>query len=498
MYQGGDTPALSIYKLYNYNMFMLHPSRILVSYLIIYLLAIAAASALLLSGVDIIYCFTPLLLAIFFWRVSWLRYISLALFVVLLAFGQISSLASPILLPGSSINQGTVVSEPKASNYNQNLIVKLDTGGKASVFVPTYPVFQIGDRVVLNGSLSLVQDDSFYLTNPGYFWVRSIRFTGRDVEIYKEGEFTGGVAGLKYKVERGLINVRKKYELTLSKVLPEPYAGLAIGILLGGRSQLSDNLNNLFISLGVIHIMALSGYNITIIADSLRRVSRGVSAHFSFWFALSGVWAFVMATGFSASVVRAAIMGTMLLLARRLGRQSDAYVAIVLAAAVMVSINPYILLYDLGFQLSFVAMGGLIFLAPRITPHFAPLGKKFGEILGTTIAAQIFTLPLLSYYFGRISLISVVANLLILPIVPFVMTLSFVVGTVGILSLWLAERLGYILWLCLGYIMKVATTLGVLPGIEKGYQIGLLTMIGIYLLLIELILIMKRKKIEQT
>jgi competence protein ComEC len=164
----------------------------------------------------------------------------------------------------------------------------------------------------------------------------------------------------------------------------------------------------------------------------------------------------------------------------------------------MVGLNPYILRYDIGFQLSFVAMAGMIFLAPKLEPFFALLGKRFSEIFSTTIAAQIFTLPLLSFHFGRISWVAIMANVLILPLVPACMALTFIVGSVGFTSAWLAQKVGFLLWLLLGYVVKTSKIIGSIPSIDIQYQMSWPLLLGLYLVMVELILLINLRSTRKN
>jgi len=137
-------------------------------------------------------------------------------------------------------------------------------------------------------------------------------------------------------------------------------------------------------------------------------------------------------TGASASIVRAGIMGFMPLLARYLGRSSNSFVAILVSAFIMTLLNPFIVLYDIGFQLSFMALCGMLYLGPLISVWLGWLPNGIRFILAETLGAQIATLPLLLFYFGTVSIVSPISNLVILALVPFGMLAAFFVGLMGI------------------------------------------------------------------
>ena len=463
----------------------------------IYLLAIAYSS---FAGVSVkpVFLIPLFILLMFFWQIKIIRFGLMAMLVIGVAFLQTST------QPGLEDNniaadfRGVIVAEPVLGSNRQYIIVEGDNI-RVRANTARYPEYFIGEELLLTGNFLLAEQDPYYQKNKGYFLVNKIRYTVSGPNIQKISLPKDNYFNQRwYMLRRWLVSLRKKYEEVLLKSLPQPYAGLSIGILLGSKNYMDEELYNIFITIGIVHIMALSGYNITVICKSLEKITKKGSIIFSRYGAFIGIWAFVAATGFSSSVVRAALMGSTLLVARMLGRQSDSFVSILLAAAIMVGLNPYILRYDIGFQLSFVAMVGMIFLAPKLEPFFSSLGKRFSEIFSTTIAAQIFTLPLLSYTFGRISWVAIIANVLILPLIPACMALTFIVGSVGFTSVWLAQKVSFLLWLLLGYVVKISKIVGSIPAIDIQYQMSWPLLLGLYLVMIELILLINLRSIKKN
>ena len=213
----------------------------------------------------------------------------------------------------------------------------------------------------------------------------------------------------------------------LEVALPEPEASYAKGILLGDRSGMSYELRQAFRRTGTSHLTALSGYNVTVIAEYLGVLSRGIAVP------ALGIIFFVLATGAASSLVRAAIMGVLVLVVRRAGYHYMAGRALLYAVVVMLFWEPTILFGDIGFQLSVAATAGIIFLVPYFDTLFSLVPKRFGarEAIATTIAAQITTLPLIIFYFGLPSIVSIPANILIIITMPLAMAFAFVGGLVG-------------------------------------------------------------------
>ena len=255
---------------------------------------------------------------------------------------------------------------------------------------------------------------------------------------------------VKLKVYQGIFSFKKAFEKSLARSVDEPNASFLGGILLGSRSQIPDTTKEEFSRTGTTHILAISGYNITLIATLISSFFLWFfKRQTAFWFSLAGVVMFTILTGAQASVVRASIMGILVLLARREGRLNDPHNAILLAGALMILVHPKVLRYDIGFQLSFMATLGLIYVAPifeqrveKITNFF-----KFRENFVATISAQLAVLPLLAYHFKNLSLVSLPANVLILPLIPYSMLAGFISGILGIIVPFLGQLVGYFAWL---------------------------------------------------
>lgn len=200
--------------------------------------------------------------------------------------------------------------------------------------------------------------------------------------------------------------------------------------------------------------------------------------------------------GFQASIVRAAIMGSIALLAQKVGRLSDSTRAIVITAAIMLLINPMLLRFDVGFQLSFLAMLGIVLLTRPIEGllRFIPQVVNLRTVISTTLSAQVFTLPILIYNFGRISLVSPITNVLVVPIVDSVMILGFIFAILS--SIWWV--LGWLFiwpcWLLLEYMLKIIDIFS-MPWMAKTIEnISWIWLLAFYVLLSVLVVWLKKKE----
>ena len=210
---------------------------------------------------------------------------------------------------------------------------------------------------------------------------------------------------------------------------------------------------------GVRHITAVSGMHVVILSGVLMSVLIGLGLwrQQAFYFTMIFIWLFIAMTGFQPSAIRAGIMGSLLLLAQQIGRQNIAFRSIVFAAAGMLAQNPLLLRLDVGFQLSFLAAAGIIYLGPYFRKWLKKIPKilNLREILTMTFSAQIFTLPILIYNFGYFSLVSPIANILIVPLLPLIMVLGFIFSSLGIVF----PALGWLLSLPCSLFLMYLTSL---------------------------------------
>jgi len=344
-----------------------------------------------------------------------------------------------------------------------------EVGGKVLVFVPRYPEYKYGDALQLTGDLQTpAQLDDFdyrgYLAHQGIY----VTMYFPHIDVLGEGQG--------FKPLAWIFSLRAHLSQTLADVLPEPQAALAQGILLGIRGNIPADLNQAFSHSGTSHLLAISGLNVGIMAGILLAVGLwlfGRKHYLYVWLALGAIWFYTVITGWNPPVVRGAIMASLFLIAEALGRQRSAAAALTLAAAVMVGISPYIL-GDASFQLSFLAMAGLIF----IYPIFRNLGRKIvsskiGEegflvslanvtvdTMSATLGAIIGVWPLIAYYFGLFSLVGPLATFLAMPVLPVIIATGTLTAVVGLASLPVAQVLGWLTWPFLSYMILVVRGLG--------------------------------------
>lgn len=261
-------------------------------------------------------------------------------------------------------------------------------------------------------------------------------------------------------IKEKLIELKAGILKGFERALPPDNAALLGGITLGARSSFSPQLKNAMVDSGTVHIVAVSGYNISILAIAVGNIAMlFLARRFAIWLAIGLILLFVAMVGTEASVVRAAIMGIAGLVGEFSGRPKDQGYAIVLAAACMVAWDPNIIRTDLGFGLSFLSLLGVVYLAPalrslwRKTPDRGVLEWK--ENMDTTIGAQLGVLPILLGVFGKASLTSIAANVLIIPTVPVAMGIGFLLGVTNGTSPFLGFPIARVAELLTGYEIAV-------------------------------------------
>ena len=253
------------------------------------------------------------------------------------------------------------------------------------------------------------------------------------------------------KILNFLFGIREKFEGKLKSTLPEPQASLADGMLLGNEGVLEESVKTAFQKSGTIHILVLSGYNITVIGTAIANLLGFIPA-------VASIVLFVLMTGAEAPAVRAAIMGIIGLIVVSSGRLKTAMLALFWSAFFMVMWNPAVLRFDRGFQLSFLATLGLIVLSGFFTKKFKFLPKflSIRESAASTFSAQIFVLPLLLSWGNYVSFLSPIANILIVGAVPYVMAFSFLGGLAAFLFVPLGQAIASVSYILICYQIYVA------------------------------------------
>lgn len=348
--------------------------------------------------------------------------------------------------------QGVVDSFPRKREKTTAYVIKLKgLEGKLLLTAEHFPAYQYGDFVSITCIPESLNKYEQYSRREG---VSAACVFPSHTALVAQGQGP--------RVKTMLFTVRREFHQRLELLFPNPYGGLLAGLLYGDISGFSKNLKEDFRITGISHITALSGYNVTILAKILIIslvffwLTRKQALIISFFLILC----FVILTGAESSVVRAAIMGFLILGAKGIGRISKVYVALTLAGAIMLAVNPYLLRFDLGFQLSFLATIALIWFSDDLARHtwIRRLPKFLGvrEAGAASAAAILFTAPLLFYTTGMLGPLSLVVNILVVPLVPFTMAMGFIAMAADFLFHPLGLVISWLACVPLGWIIAVA------------------------------------------
>jgi competence protein ComEC len=295
----------------------------------------------------------------------------------------------------------------------------------------------------------------------GYLKAKGVR------EMISFGTVTVLESGRGNPILAALLTVKHRFMEALEESVSEPAAGLGEGMLLGVKRAIGEDLSETFRIVGIIHIVVLSGYNIMIVADFVMRIL----GHFFFprtrlLLGILTILLFALMVGLTATVVRASLMAMLVLIARNTGKLYAVMRALMLTGILMLFHNPYLLVFDPGFQLSFLATMGLVLLSPQFEHMLVKVPEIIRGTLATTLGTQLFVLPVLLFSMGAVSLVSILVNVLVLPMVPYAMLATCIAGIGGLISSTLGVVLGAIAQLFLIYIVKVAEFFALIPYAE--------------------------------
>lgn len=315
---------------------------------------------------------------------------------------------------------GTIVRPPQERGRTRRTLFHPDSArSNIGVSVPLHPMVQYGDRLRISGTLvkpeTFLSDNGRVFDYPSYLALDDVYYQMKNVRLEIIGHGEGDW------LKKNLFSIRATFLHRIGERFVEPESALLAGLLLGEKSSLGQVFEEAFRRAGVIHIVVLSGFNITIIGAAVMYLLSGLPRRISIVSGIVFIVLFTIMTGASATVVRSAIMAVAALLATFFYRTYDVPRALFLAAFLMVLFEPGILVFDPSFQLSFLSTAGLIYLSPLIERRLMWCRETPRVILTATLSTQLFVLPYLLYSMGDISLVAVLTNLAVLPTIPFAM-----------------------------------------------------------------------------
>lgn len=372
---------------------------------------------------------------------------------------------------GSFVNKkvtlvGVLSEEQERRDYNTRLTVKvgeleglhLERAVKILVTTTSPKDFRYGDVVKIRGVLS--KPENFYTDTGrefdyiGYLDSHDVKFLVKNATVEKNGsEPPSRVIAVLFAIKRAFVRA-------LGRMLPEPQSSLAAGILIDGKQSINGELQEKFRRTGLVHIVVLSGYNVSIVAEAIGKMCVVLPRILGFSFAGIGILAFAVITGASATVVRASIMALIVLASRFFIRKYDPARGLFVASLLMLVHNPTILLHSPSFQLSFLATFVVVKIVPRVGEWFSWvrfLPERFGlrDLVVSNITVQLFLLPILTWMTGFVSAVSLPVNMLVLPLIPFTMLMSFLTGLTGLVSSLFAMPFAFVSHSLLSYELAI-------------------------------------------
>jgi competence protein ComEC len=333
--------------------------------------------------------------------------------------------------------------------------------GDAILLLPAGIRYEYGDLLEVSGNLQTPPErDDFsykqYLENRGVF----------SYMTYPRINVVGKDAGNPVLVV--IFSIRDRIAMTVEQIMPQPEAAFLSGMLVGRDEDIPDSLQKAFKQTGTSHLVAISGFNITIVAGLILALAgRLLPKRWSVWAAVIILTGYAVMAGASPSVVRAAIMGALAMVGQSIGRNRTAVNSLGLAAAVMTLFNPLIL-RDIGFQLSVAATAGILLIGAPVNdwlmerkidtdkpPEVNYFWQTVGDSVIITLSAQVATMPFLLYHFHQYPLIGILVNPFVLPVQPAAMILGGLAALSGMIWLPLGRLIGLAAWIPLAYTTRV-------------------------------------------
>jgi len=387
---------------------------------------------------------------------------------------------------GEVILEGVILEEPKQTTKTTKIVIKSErivnkdklVQGKVLVFLPSGYSFRYGDKIKIKGRLESPKNFTEEFNYKEYLRKERIYSVIYNPEVKLISSGNGNI------FFRKIFSLKERLKET-ANVLPPPEGGILSAITLGDKSRLSQEFKDKLSRAGLSHIAVISGMHIMVLFEI-----------FLFLLLSIGLWRsqatiltilflifYILMIGAVPSAVRAGIMGALLYLGLSMGRLSQSSRAIVFAASLMVGINPLILTRDVGFQLSFLSSMGIIYLLPIFERCFKVNDSKIKRLICLTLSAQIFSLPILIYNFGKMPILSVLSNLLVVPLLPSLLGLGFLFIILGTIFPFLALPLSFILYFPFAWVVLVVELISSLPFSTITLKVHWIFLLIFYLLL---------------
>jgi len=344
--------------------------------------------------------------------------------------------------------------------YMESTNKVIQVNGKVLAFAPTGTKVGYGDVVLASGKLEKPRPfESFdylrYLARRG---ISGIIFNA-DIVVLENTSSPHLYAAL--------IHMRENLKGTLSGLVRGPPGEIVAAMALGYGRSLSDDTSQVLARSGIRHLTAISGMHVMLIIEMLLGILLyvGLRRQWAVGISIAIIFVFVLFVGFPASAVRAGIMGGLLYTGQVIGRPMNSFRLLLYAAVGMLVWNPYLLVADIGFQLSFAAIAGILTLAPffeKNLSRFIPW-QATRRITSMSLSATLSTFPLVLYHFGLLSWAGIFVNLIAIPLLPLILILAFSMLGAGSISFGLAAVISWPLWFIVSFVFSLASFVSSLP-----------------------------------
>jgi len=399
-------------------------------------------------------------------------FIFVLLFFIPLYFGRLYFLPKLVLPEGRSVKiRGNVIGQPYLKGSYQ--IIKLNS---VLIMTERFPGYFYGDYLEVIGN--------FEKELLGPFSHHYLSFFPSIKKIEKEENLIN-----QRSLKKFLFKTKGQIEKKINYLLPEPHASLLLGIVLGMKNQIPLDFWQNLRKTGTLHLVVASGQNVSLVSGFLiQSLIYFFNRKWAILIADLGIIFYVLMVGSEAPAVRAGLMAILAYSAQLFGKEAYSLNLLFFSALFILLFSP-LLLFDIGFQLSFMATLGILIIYPLLKKKQLFSLPLLGPGLGVTVAAQIMTLPILLINFGQISWLSPLINALVIPTIPLTMILGIGMIFLGFFSRVLSQLLAYFAWLFLHYFIKVVNFFGHLPFVS--WELSKLSgwwAIGYYFLLLLILL----------
>ncbi len=340
---------------------------------------------------------------------------------------------------------------PVLHDGQQRLVVKTKTGEHLQLDADLYPQYQYGDLIQLDCTIKLPGSVN------GFAYDRYLaRYHIQALCQYPTIQLLAHHQGNHWITK--IYWLRNLLKLRVEQLWPEPTASLILGVLIGEQDTIPEAIYTAFQRAGVVHILVVSGMHVLILVQLLTKLTKSFPRSLRLFTIIGMLSAFCVLTGFSATVIRATVMGSIPLLGKFIGRPHQIHLTLAWAAGLVTVVNPYILVHDVGFQLSFLATLGLVYVTPYIKKltGWIPEAFELGETMTTTLAATTTTAPWIAHIFGTWSNVALLANIIVIPISNLMLSVGAVITGLSWLlpsvAVALAQVLGAVVALMVQYV----------------------------------------------